>query len=290
MRGGQLQVELLLSGLTEAGHECRLLAPRGSPLSEAATKAGYAVRNAEAKEVFQESKHAALVHAHDARAHTLAAIASRRRFVVSRRVAFAVRRSVASHWKYQRASRFLAVSNFVAAQLQTAGVRKNKIDIVYDGVPSHPPAAPRNPNSPAVSLSTNDPQKGRDLVEAASAIAGVPVVFSGDLPRDLQTASMFVYITRSEGLGSAALLAMNMGVPVIASAIGGLTEIFSRPECGLLVPNDPPAIAQAMWRILGDPAFAARMIAAAKARIAESFTKEHLITGTLESYARALAG
>jgi glycosyltransferase involved in cell wall biosynthesis len=290
MRGGQRQVELLMSGLSEAGHECRLLAPRGSPLGEAAAKAGYAVRSAEAKELFQESKRAALVHAHDARAHTLAAIASRRRFVVSRRVAFPVRRSVASHWKYQRARRFLAVSRFVADQLQLAGVRKDKIDVVYDGVAAQSPAHDWSPEHPAVALASSDPQKGRDLVEAAARIAEMTIVFSDDLPRDLQQASLFVYITRSEGLGSAALLAMSMGVPVIASAVGGLIEIFSPSECGLLVDNDPRIIARAMRRILTEPDLAAGLIARAKARIGEAFTKQHLVTGTLDSYARALAG
>lgn len=290
MRGGQRQVELLLAGLTEAGHESALLAPSGSPLREAAAKAGYAVRNAEARELWQESKHAGLVHAHDARAHTLAAIASRRRFVVSRRVAFPVRRSVASHWKYQRARRFLAVSEFVADQLHLAGVRKEKIDVVYDGVPAQCSAETWSPEYPAVALATADPQKGRDLVEAASRMAGLRVLFSEDLSRDLQRAAMFVYITRSEGLGSAALLAMSMGVPVIASGVGGLLEIFSDCGCGLLVSNDPQAIARAMRRILTEPGLAAALIERGKARIAESFTKEHLVTGTLESYARALAG
>ena len=290
MRGGQRQVELLMAGLTEAGHECQLLAPRGSPLNEAAAKAGYAVRNAEAKELWQESKRADLVHTHDARAHTLAAIASRRRFVVSRRVAFPVRRSVASHWKYQRARRFLAVSRFVAEQLHAAGVRNEKIDIVYDGVAPHPPAEPWSAAHPAVALASSDPQKGRDLVEAAARMAGARAVFSDDLPRDLQRAAMFVYITRSEGLGSAALLAMSMGVPVVASSVGGLIEIFSHRECGLLVPNDPQAIANAMQRILTEPGLAARLVERGKARIAESFTKQHLLAGTLNSYARALAG
>lgn len=290
MRGGQRQVELLISGLTEAGHECQLLAPSGSPLREAAAKAGYAVGNAEAKELWHESKHAALVHAHDARAHTLAAIASRRTFVVSRRVAFPVRRSVASQWKYHRARRFLAVSHFVAGQLQAAGVRKHKIDVVYDGVAEHAPAEPWSPEHTAVALASDDPQKGRDLVQAAAEIAALRILFSDDLARDLQRAAMFVYITRSEGLGSAALLAMSMGVPVIASAVGGLIEIFSHHDCGLLVPNDPQAVASAMRRILSEPGLAAGFIERGKTRIAQSFTKQHLITRTLDSYARALAG
>ena len=73
-----------------------------------------------------------------------------------------------------------------------------------------------------VALSLEDPAKGRDLVERAAVAAGVPIVLSQDLNADLQNASLFLYISRSEGLGSAALLAMSLGVPVIASRVGGL--------------------------------------------------------------------
>lgn len=290
MRGGQRQVLLLMAGLAEAGHECVLLACERSPLSHEAMRTGYAVRKAEAKELWQWSKQAAIVHAHDARAHTLAAIASRRRFVVSRRVAFAVRRSVASLWKYQRATRFLAVSQFVANQLQAAGIRKEKIDVVYDGVGAVTSAEPWNPAYPAIALASRDPQKGRDLVEQAAEMARIPVLFSDNLEHDLLHASMFVYITRSEGLGSAALLAMSMGVPVIASNIGGLSEMFVDGASGLLVANQAPAIADAMRRILEEPDLARAIIARARARIAGSFTREHLVAGTLKSYERALAG
>jgi glycosyltransferase involved in cell wall biosynthesis len=289
MRGGQRQVLLLMAGLAEAGHQCILLAEERAPLAQAAVRAGYAVRRAEAKEVWQHSRSAAIVHAHDARAHTLAAIAARRRFVVSRRVAFPVRRSVASLWKYQRAHRFLAVSQFVANQLQAAGVRQDKIDVVYDGVETSAAAEPWSPAYPAVALASPDPQKGRDLVEQAAAIARLPVHFSDRLENDLLHASMFVYITRSEGLGSAALLAMATGVPVIASNIGGLSEIFADGLSGLLVANQPPEIAAAMRRLIDEPAIAPALIERAKARIAENFTGKHMVTRTLSSYEKALA-
>ncbi len=100
---------------------------------------------------------------------------------------------------------------------------------------------------------------------------------------------MFVYITRSEGLGSATLLAMSMGVPVIASNVGGLSEIFLGEASGLLVENEPRKIAGAMRRLLDQPDLAPVLINRARARIAESFTKQHLVKGTLSSYERTLA-
>ncbi len=89
------------------------------------------------REIWKWSRASAVVHAHDAKAHTLAALASRKTFVVSRRVAFPVKRTVASRWKYRRATRYLAVSEYVAGELRKAGVPAAKIDVVYDGVSAH---------------------------------------------------------------------------------------------------------------------------------------------------------
>jgi glycosyltransferase involved in cell wall biosynthesis len=289
MRGGQHQVVLLLKALRGAGHQSTLLAREQSPLWRAAAAHGFAVHPAGIKQIWQQSANADLVHAHDARAHTMAAVASRRKFVVSRRVAFPVRRSMASNWKYRRAARFLAVSHFVARELEAAGIRSDKIDVVYDGVELLQNAEQWKPEYPGVALASRDPKKGRDLVEQAVELAGVHMVFSGDLPRDLRQASMFVYITRSEGLGSAVLLAMSMGVPVIASCLGGLTEVFVDRISGIFVKNDAPEIARAMRSIVDQPAFAHGLIEQAKLRISECFTLEHLARRTLSSYRSALA-
>lgn len=288
MRGGQRQVLLLLEGLRGAGHDSILLAREESPLQKAAAAAGFPVFGSEAKEVFRRSRQVTLVHAHDARAHTMAAIASRRRFVVSRRVAFPVHRSVASHWKYQRAARFLAVSHCVARELEAAGIRKEKIDVVYDGAPTVTLAKEWSAHNAAVALASTDPEKGRGLVEEAAEMAGIPVVFSNNLANDLRQASMFVYITKSEGLGSAVLLAMSMGVPAIASCIGGLTEVFADDVSGIFVKNDIPEISRAMSRVLNEPGLAQRLIEHGKTRIGECFTKPHLLAGTLASYGKAL--
>ena len=288
MRGGQRQVLTLITALKEAGHESVLLSRRGSPLAQAASAAGFSVFPAGIREVWRQSRPVALVHAHDGRAHTLAAIASKRPFVVSRRVAFPVRRSPVSAWKYQKAARFLAVSHHVARELEAGGTPKEKIDVVYDGVEAVTPAEEWNRAYPAVALASRDPAKGRDLVEQAAQIAGIPVLFSDDLAKDLRRASMFVYITRSEGLGSAALRAMSMGVPVVASHIGGLTEVFTDNVSGIFVANEPATIASAMRRILDEPSLPQYLIKHGKARIEECFTREHLLAGTLASYGRAL--
>src|SRR4051812_4605975 len=114
MRGGQHQVLLLCSLLADAGHDITLLAKVGSPLSQQATQRRLTVKAATLRDIWSESLAADVVHAHDARAHTLTAIASRRPVVVSRRVAFPVKRTWLSRLKYSRPARYLAVSQFVA--------------------------------------------------------------------------------------------------------------------------------------------------------------------------------
>ena len=287
MRGGQHQVVLLLKALRDAGHQSTLLARSRSPLWQAASDAGIPVYRASARNVWKHSKRSEIVQAHDARAHTLAAFASRQKFVVSRRVGFPVNRNIASAWKYRKASRFLAVSNFVAKELQTAKIPEDKIDVVYDAVERVPGSETWSPEYPAVALASKDPQKGRTLVEQAAKASGIEMLFSDDLARDLRRASMFVYITRSEGLGSAALLAMNMGVPVIASRVGGLAEVFVDGVSGIYVNNDVTEIVRAMRRVLGTRTQAQSLIDAGKARVAECFTVEQLLRSTLNAYGRA---
>src|SRR5436305_6619624 len=181
MRGGQYQVMLLLDGLRESGHDSVLLARENSPLWQAAASAGYHVARAGVRHVWSWSRRSAIVHAHDARAHTLAAIGSTKKFVVSRRVAFPAKRTVLSRWKYSRATAYLAISDYVANELRNAGVQPARIEIVHDGVAQQPIAEDWDPTFPVVALESADPGKMGALIAEAAALAGVEVVYSRDL-------------------------------------------------------------------------------------------------------------
>ena len=287
-RGGQRQVLLLLKELREAGLESTLLAVPGSPLFTAAQAEGLDIRDGTLARTFSLSRQFEIAHAHDARGHKLLAMASRIPFVVSRRVAFPIGSSLLSRWKYRRPARFRAVSQFVAEQLRSGGVPLNKIDVVYDAVAPASMAEPWNASFPAVALATTDPQKGRDLVECAAQIAGIPMVFSENLAVDLRRASFFVYITRSEGLGSAALLAMAMGVPVIASKVEGLAEVFEHGRSGLYTSNSAEEIAATMRMLLDDPTLALRLVEEGKKRAELLFAPRQLLQGTIASYQKAM--
>jgi len=289
MRGGQHQVLSLMRALRDLGLEQRLLARAGSPLAIGAALAGFATAPATLPRLFRESGSYDVVHAHDARGHTLAALASRAPFVVSRRVAFPIHRAAASRWKYSRARRYLAVSRFAARQLIAAGVPDDRVDVVYDSVACVRALGEWHRASPAVALGSAEPLKGRDLVERGAHISGVPVRFSDDLSSDLADASMFVYISRSEGLGSAALLAMAHGVPVVASQVGGLPEIVEHDRTGLLTSNDEASIAHSMRRLLNEEGLAETLRAAAHAMITARFTAAIMASETLAAYRRALA-
>ena len=289
MRGGQWQALYLMRGLAARGHKVRLLAPGKSPLLCAAKNEGLDARPLWIAGVPIAASSAELVHAHDARGHTLALV-SGKSVVVSRRVAFPIGRSPASSWKYARAARLIAVSEFVKRTLIEAGIDRRKIGVVYDGVPK-PERIRQAPKAgaPFVALDSPDPGKCAGLAAQAAALANVPLVFSRDLPRDFLKAAGFLYLTNLEGLGSAALLAMAHGVPVIASAVGGLPEVVEDGVTGLLVRNDPLEISQALHKLAENPALASHLVWNGLARVEQEFSLEHMVAGTIAEYERVLA-
>ena len=279
MRGGQWQALRLHRGLIGAGHDSLLLAREGSPLLNAARAAGLPGEPLRSLTLASLSRGSDLIHAHDARSHTLGALLSRAPLVVSRRVAFPVRGSAPSRWKYRQPGLFLAVSRHIADQLRSAGVEERRIEVVYDGVSVPPSLA----TGDAILIPrTLDPQKGMALAKEAAALAGIEAEITDDLDRDLPRARALVYLTRSEGLGSGILLAMAHGVTVIASNVGGIPELIRDGENGILVPNEVSAIAAAFRRI--DPA----MGCAARATVIEHFTEQRMIEATIAAYRKLL--
>lgn len=108
----------------------------------------------------------------------------------------------------------------------------------------------------------------------------------------LAAADVVVSASRSEGFPQTLLQAMAAGLPVVATDVGGTSEVVARDETGLLVPpEDPQALAQALDRVLEDRALAARLGTAGRARVVrEGFTREAMIARTRAIYRSLLDG
>ena len=75
-----------------------------------------------------------------------------------------------------------------------------------------------------------------------------------------------------DGLPNVVIEAAALGTPVVASAVFGIPELIVNGETGLLVPEqNPPAIRDAVVRLLDDPALADRLSAAARKKAEAGF-------------------
>ena len=113
--------------------------------------------------------------------------------------------------------------------------------------------------------------------------------FRPDAVELLAAADVAVLSSRDEGLGTTLLDAMACGIPVVATAAGGVTEIVRDGVDGLLVAvGDGAALGAAIGRVLRDPALASALAEAGRARVRQ-FSIDSTVEGTLEVY-RTLDG
>ena len=93
-----------------------------------------------------------------------------------------------------------------------------------------------------------------------------------------------------EPFGIVTIEAMSMGKPVIASRVGGLSDIVVDNETGLLVPpNDPDALQQAIQRLLDDPPLLERMGIMAKQRSTQ-YLASSVVPRIEQVYEKVLSG
>jgi glycosyltransferase involved in cell wall biosynthesis len=117
-------------------------------------------------------------------------------------------------------------------------------------------------------------------LDGALRLAG----FCGDAVELLAAADVAVLSSRDEGLGTSLLDAMLAGVPVVATAAGGVTEIVRDGVDGLLVPvGDGPALGAAVARVLGDADLRAALVRGGRERV-KDFSIDSTVEGTLAVY------
>jgi len=83
---------------------------------------------------------------------------------------------------------------------------------------------------------------------------------------------------RTELQPLAVLEAMATGLPIVATRVGGVAEMLDGGRLGLLVPpEDPPALAASLARLLDDPVLAFRLGAAAQAHVRTACSVEGMV-------------
>ncbi len=101
-------------------------------------------------------------------------------------------------------------------------------------------------------------------------------------------ADVFVLPSYLEGISSALLEAMSCGTPVIATKVGGNTEVVRDGVDGILVePRKPHEIADATIRLLEDKALRQRLGASARLRIIDQFSLERMTDEYVRAYSEA---
>lgn len=147
--GAMAQTLELVLGLRDRGHRVTLATTRESILWERALAAGVDVVAVQTRSELNPaaiarlshlvwSRRADLVHAHRAHAHSLgllAALATARPFVVSRRVSFRPKDNFGSRLKYRNrfVTRIIAVSQAVKDVLVDYGVDADRVEVIYSG-------------------------------------------------------------------------------------------------------------------------------------------------------------
>jgi glycosyltransferase involved in cell wall biosynthesis len=335
-RGGQRQVLLLAAGQRARRDEPLVVAQFDAPLVRRLRGAGLAASGLRIRGEWDLAAATRLrrmirawrpdiVHAHDARAHTIALAALvglRVPLVVTRRVAFVPR----GRFKYgSRVARFIAISHAVREAMMAGGVSPEQIDVVYSGVPTPVAIRPRQwreelgwPKDSVlcgvvgamtaekgvpllVHIAAHLPDEARDRCRllllgghaSGATVMGGATAFRAGFVDQIHAAmaglDLLWHPATAEGLGTAVIDAMALGVPPVAFAVGGLVELIEPERSGLLAPpEDVEGFARQAARLILDEPLRQQLGAGGPPRAAE-FNVERMLDGTSAVYASVLA-
>jgi phenylacetate-CoA ligase len=114
------------------------------------------------------------------------------------------------------------------------------------------------------------PERGRleDVVRRLSLEARVALPGAAESPAALVAgATIMAHPSSEEALGTAVLEAMALGTPVVATDVGGVSELLEGGAGVLVPPGEPAALATAIEALLRDPLRRARLAEAAAVRV-----------------------
>ena len=131
---------------------------------------------------------------------------------------------------------------------------------------------------------------------AASTPDAAEIIFTGKLSpealaSEYKSANVFTLPAivdskgDTEGLGVVLIEAMELGLPVVASNVGGIPDVVVDGLSGILVPEkDPKALAEAFKRLAADPALVQKLLEGSQKHIAACFTWDGIIQRQIAVY------
>ena len=128
------------------------------------------------------------------------------------------------------------------------------------------------------------------VLAAAPAHVADRITFSGPLPfaalpARYAAADLFVLPSLTEAFGMPLVEAMASGLPVVASATGGIVEVVENGRSGLLCPRgDAGALAEALGALVRDPGRRAQLGAEGRRHAQERYAWPRVLECLLESY------
>lgn len=95
---------------------------------------------------------------------------------------------------------------------------------------------------------------------------------------------VLVHPSLSEGTPNSIIEAMSVGLPVIASAVGGIPDVVSSASGILVPPEDVDALTEAMRRLVVDPELRQRLGSAGRQRYERLFSVQSVLPLLLQGY------
>ena len=137
-----------------------------------------------------------------------------------------------------------------------------------------------DPNFPFQLLILGDgPERGALQTLAVSLNIEPLIIFAGQQDNTAPyyaAADIFVLSSRTEGSPNVLLEAMDAGLAIVATAVGGVPEVVRHEESALLIPAaDPVALAQAILRLSREPELRARLVAAGKKLVDQNSPQQY---------------